>query len=141
MLAVADTSREKQRLLHRTRSARLETYANQVHGFCFSYPPIYLHNPLPSFANEYVRRTTQKSRLLALQDRRFWNSGVLVLYDDVPFDLQSFSNYRPDVHDPYWGAPMGIDKPPGEIKRERIPFTSTVPAAEVCAIRTCTTST
>lgn len=60
--------------------------------------------------------TTRKSRLFALQDTRDEGSGVLVLFDNRPFDLQSFATtYRTDM-DPYWGAPSDAEFPPGRMQ-------------------------
>ena len=95
-----------------------KTYADQIHGFCFSYPPIFSQSPVTWLDNRlFVQKTTRKSRLLALQDVRFKDSGILVLFDDIPFDLQTFPDFmKPLTPYPYWGAPLGIESPPGQIK-------------------------
>jgi len=89
------------------------TYVDRLHGFCFSYPPT--HEPVAEpwlekytrapnkSALDYLRKAARQGRMLRLQNKQ--DAGVSIdvfLYEDKPFDLESFVT----------GAPTGIESPP-----------------------------
>jgi|SRR5579871_2697651 len=96
----------------KTAPSGWQTYVDQSHGFCFSYPPtytpvaqpwlkIYTNAPDKS-ALERLRKAAQEHRLLRLQNKQDSTAGIIVSLENEPFNLESFVA----------GAPTGIDSPP-----------------------------
>lgn len=114
MPAVSQTSRKhREPCPVKTVPSGWLTYVDRLHGFCFSYPPThepvaepwlekYTHAPNKS-ALDYLRKAAKQGRMLRLQNKQ--DAGVSIdvfLYNDRPFDLESFVS----------GAPTGIESPP-----------------------------
>ena len=96
----------------KTAPSGWQTYVDQLHGFCFSYPPTYArvaepwlekytHAPSKSELN-YFRKAAQEGRMLRLQNKRDTSVSIDVFLGKEPFDLESFVS----------GAPTGIEDPP-----------------------------
>jgi len=86
-------------------------YINKLHGFCFSYPPVYTPVAKPwleKYASypQAVRKAAQEGRLLRLQHQEFEDASIQVLVENKAFDLQNFVKE----------APTGIESPPEPAK-------------------------
>lgn len=140
------------------------TYADRAHGFCFSYPPIYVRMPKPWLAANnnqtyaaYLRKAAREGRVLRLQHRQLPDASIVLLLNNKAFDLESFISQAPTGNESppepehlgpnifYYYGPSGggVDYPDGyyfELKGETLqivfagPYTGKTPSQETKAL-------
>jgi hypothetical protein len=88
-------------------------YIDRIHGFCFSYPPVYTPSAKSWFEykddpvySQTLRKAVGEGRLLRLQHKKFEDASIWVWLQPTRFDLESFIK----------GAPTGSESPPEPMK-------------------------